>query len=57
MYDQTTLSPATSTVTSRPQKLFYIDNVKIILTILVILHHTFITYGASGGWYYTQKQP
>ena len=44
-----TLAPA------QPSKLFYIDNIKIILTILVILHHTFITYGASGGWYYTQK--
>ncbi len=37
------------------EKLFYIDNIRIILTILVILHHTFITYGASGGWYY--KEP
>jgi surface polysaccharide O-acyltransferase-like enzyme len=44
-----TLEPA------QPQKLFYIDNIRIILTLLVILHHTFITYGASGGWYYTQK--
>lgn len=38
-----------------PQKLFYIDNIKVILTILVVLHHTFIAYGASGGWYYAQK--
>jgi surface polysaccharide O-acyltransferase-like enzyme len=36
-------------------KLFYIDNLKMLLTVLVILHHTAITYGASGGWYYTQK--
>ncbi|SHN12853.1 acyltransferase family protein [Chitinophaga sp. CF418] len=36
-------------------KLFYIDNIKILLTILVILHHTVIAYGAAGGWYYTQK--
>jgi peptidoglycan/LPS O-acetylase OafA/YrhL len=36
-------------------KIFYIDNLKVLLTILVILHHTFITYGASGGWYYAEK--
>jgi surface polysaccharide O-acyltransferase-like enzyme len=36
-------------------KLFYIDNIKVLLTILVVLHHTFIAYSSSGGWYYTQK--
>jgi surface polysaccharide O-acyltransferase-like enzyme len=40
---------------SQSNKLFYIDNIKTILTILVILHHTVITYGGSGGWYWTQK--
>ncbi|EHQ27687.1 acyltransferase family protein [Mucilaginibacter paludis] len=39
----------------QPSKLFYIDNIKVLLTILVILHHTLVTYGAPGGWYYTQK--
>jgi surface polysaccharide O-acyltransferase-like enzyme len=40
---------------AQSNKLFYIENIKILLTVLVVLHHTFITYGASGGWYYTQK--
>jgi surface polysaccharide O-acyltransferase-like enzyme len=44
-----------NSVSSSSNKLFYIDNIKIILTILVILHHTVITYGASGGWYWVQK--
>ncbi|OKS86416.1 acyltransferase family protein [Mucilaginibacter polytrichastri] len=44
-----------SSAPGHPQKLFYIDNLKIFLTVLVILHHTVITYGGSGGWYYTQK--
>jgi len=49
-----------TTIPSQPQpgqsgKLFYVDNIKVILTVLVVLHHTFITYGASGGWYYTEK--
>jgi surface polysaccharide O-acyltransferase-like enzyme len=36
-------------------KLLYIDNLKIALTVLVVLHHAFITYGAPGGWYFTDK--
>lgn len=35
-------------------KLFYIDNIKVILTILVVLHHTFIAYSSSEGWYYNE---
>jgi surface polysaccharide O-acyltransferase-like enzyme len=35
-------------------KLSYINNIKIFLTLLVILHHACITYGASGGWYYKE---
>ena len=52
------MSSATSTSltgSDRASKLIYIDNIKVILTILVVLHHTFITYGSPGGWYYTQK--
>lgn len=37
------------------KKLVYINNIKVLLTALVVLHHTFITYGASGNWYYTEK--
>lgn len=40
---------------SATSKLFYIDNLKVALTILVVLHHAFITYGAPGGWYFTDK--
>jgi surface polysaccharide O-acyltransferase-like enzyme len=36
-------------------KINYIDHLKVVLTVLVIMHHTFITYGAPGGWYYYQK--
>lgn len=38
------------------QRLFYIDNLRIVLTILVVLHHFAITYGAPGGWYYNESQ-
>jgi len=30
----------------------YLDNLKVFLTVLVVLHHTAITYGASGSWCY-----
>jgi surface polysaccharide O-acyltransferase-like enzyme len=36
-------------------KVVYIDHLKVLLTVLVVLHHTFITYGAPGGWYFQQK--
>jgi hypothetical protein len=35
-------------------KLLYIDNIKVLLTILVVLHHTFIAYSSSKGWYYNE---
>jgi len=33
-------------------RLLYIDNIRILLTVLVVLQHMAITYGAPGGWYY-----
>ncbi|WP_288423048.1 acyltransferase [uncultured Spirosoma sp.] len=46
----TTVSP----VTSRPAKINYLDYTRVVLTLLVILHHVCITYGAPGGWYFRQ---
>lgn len=37
---------------NKSTRMFFLDNLKILLTILVILHHTMITYGAAGGWYF-----
>jgi len=42
-------------IPEQPKKIFYINHLKVLLTVLVILHHSFITYGAPGGWYYSQK--
>lgn len=33
-------------------RLHYLDNLRTFAVMLVILHHTAITYGASGSWYY-----
>ncbi|RKR80356.1 surface polysaccharide O-acyltransferase-like enzyme [Mucilaginibacter gracilis] len=49
------MQSTTALPSGQSNKLFYIDNIKILLTVLVVLHHLFIAYGASGGWYYMQK--
>ncbi len=36
-------------------RLSYIDNLRILLSILVILHHLAIGYGADGDWYYNEE--
>jgi hypothetical protein len=35
-------------------RLWYIDNLRIFLISLVVLHHLSITYGAPGDWYYNE---
>jgi glucan biosynthesis protein C len=50
----TTEKPIEKKPPSRP-RLFYIDNLRILLTILVILHHLGIIYGGSGDFAY--KEP
>ena len=35
---------------------FYIDRLRVFLTILVIFHHSAIAFGASGGWYYVSNE-
>ncbi|UCD71729.1 MAG: acyltransferase family protein, partial [Syntrophobacterales bacterium] len=38
-------------------RLFYLDNLRILLIVLVVLHHLAITYGAPGDWPYRESQP
>ena len=38
-----------------PPKLLYIENIRIILTILVIIVHVACTYGGPGGWSYIER--
>lgn len=33
---------------------FYIDRLRSVMTALVILHHTAITYGGAGGWFWRE---
>jgi peptidoglycan/LPS O-acetylase OafA/YrhL len=39
------------------QRDFYIDRLRSVMTVMVILHHTAITYGAPGGWFWTELKP
>lgn len=38
------------------KRLYYIDNLRIFLITLVVLHHFAITYGAPGDWYYNESE-
>ncbi|MBH1934906.1 acyltransferase [Streptomyces sp. AV19] len=35
-------------------RLFYVDNLRIVLTALVVLHHTAVTYSDIPVWFYTE---
>ncbi|MGD0548442.1 MAG: acyltransferase [Terracidiphilus sp.] len=39
------------------QRDLYIDRLRTVMTALVILHHTAITYGAIGGWFWREVEP
>ncbi len=43
--------------TESKDHLFFVDNLRIALITLVVLHHLSITYGHSGGWYYYEGKP
>lgn len=44
----------TTSISNKP-RLLYIDNLRILLTALVILLHLSIGYGAPGNWYYNEE--
>ncbi len=53
----TTAEPIRSVTRVAPPRDFYIDRLRSVMTVLVILHHTAITYGAMGGWFWHEIQP
>src|SRR3984957_8511834 len=40
-----------------PERELYIDRLRVVMTALVIFHHTPITYGAIGGWFWRELPP
>jgi peptidoglycan/LPS O-acetylase OafA/YrhL len=39
------------------KRLYYLDNLKVCLTVLVIMHHAGQAYGTGGDWAYTPSNP
>jgi peptidoglycan/LPS O-acetylase OafA/YrhL len=39
------------------QRDYYIDRLRTVMTALVLLHHTAITYGGAGGWFWQEFKP
>lgn len=38
------------------KRIYYLDLIRVLLTIVVFYHHSAIAFGASGGWYYIAKE-
>jgi glucan biosynthesis protein C len=48
---------STTKAKTRPKsisRLLFIDNIRVYLTVLVLLHHLMIIYAGTGGWIYTE---
>jgi len=46
-----------NSTTAKKPRLLYIDNLRILMTILVIMHHFAIGYGGPGGFWYWEDGP
>ncbi len=42
------------TMTRAGRRLLFVDNIRVFLTILVILHHLMVIYAGSGSWLYNE---
>jgi len=42
---------------SKKPRFLFLDNIKVLFTILVIFQHVRVTYGGTGGWYYIESPP
>jgi peptidoglycan/LPS O-acetylase OafA/YrhL len=47
--------PQASAGGGKPRDL-YIDRLRSVMTALVVLHHTAITYGGAGGWFWRERE-
>jgi hypothetical protein len=47
---------AENSVSKKPRLLF-LDNIKVLFTILVIFQHARVTYNGAGWWYYIESNP
>ena len=40
--------------TVKNRRKYYIDNLRIFLTCMVVIHHLAVTYSGAGNWYYNE---
>jgi glucan biosynthesis protein C len=50
------VSGAAAIATKEITRLLFVDNIRVFLTILVILHHLMITYAGTGDWTYNERR-
>ena len=48
-------APATQAQADSTSRLLFVDNVRLTLTILVVVFHLAVTYGAEGSWFYRER--
>lgn len=46
--------PAARAAAQAAGRLLFVDNIRVFLTALVLLHHLMITYAGTGGWFYKE---
>ena len=51
-----TVTSSVVTREAKPERLLFIDNIRIFLTVLVILHHLMVIYAGSGSWIYNENR-
>ncbi len=51
------VTPVEASLSAPSQRDLYIDRLRTVMTVLVVLHHTAITYGAPGGWFHYELKP
>ncbi len=49
-----TVTPIIEVSPSKTTRLLFVDNIRVFLTIMVVLFHLMITYAGTGSWYYTE---
>ena len=55
--DYLAIAPVKTSARTEPaSRLFYIDNVRTFLTVLVLLHHVMIIYAGSGSWIHSENR-
>ena len=39
------------------ERLFYIDNIRLLVIVFVVMHHLAVTFSGFGSWYYIDGKP